>query len=87
MSPVNASTRLLVVEDDRTIGEPLVEALAREGFTVRWVETVRYLEGQGVARLVECAPGKVLVGLAKRTAPGLQLAAITDSAALAAALA
>lgn len=36
---MNASTRLLVVEDDRTIGEPLVEALAREGFTVRWVET------------------------------------------------
>jgi DNA-binding response OmpR family regulator len=36
---VNASTRLLVVEDDRTIGEPLVEALAREGFTVRWVGT------------------------------------------------
>lgn len=39
MAVVNASTRLLVVEDDRTIGEPLVEALAREGFTVRWVGT------------------------------------------------
>jgi DNA-binding response OmpR family regulator len=32
-------TRLLVVEDDRTIGEPLVEALGREGFAVRWVES------------------------------------------------
>lgn len=29
-----ASTSLLVVEDDPTIGEPLVEALQREGFTV-----------------------------------------------------
>ena len=30
---------LLVVEDDPTIGEPLVEALGREGFDVRWVST------------------------------------------------
>ncbi len=36
---VNATTRLLVVEDDPTIGEPLVEALGREGFTVHWVIT------------------------------------------------
>lgn len=31
------ATRLLVVEDDPTIGEPLSEALTREGFAVRWV--------------------------------------------------
>jgi DNA-binding response OmpR family regulator len=30
---------LLVVEDDPTIGEPLVEALVREGFGVRWVRS------------------------------------------------
>lgn len=30
---------LLVVEDDPTIGEPLVEALGREGFEVTWVHT------------------------------------------------
>ena len=28
-----------MVEDDSTIGEPLVEALAHEGFTVSWVQT------------------------------------------------
>lgn len=33
------STSLLVVEDDPTIGEPLVEALQREGFAVSWVST------------------------------------------------
>jgi DNA-binding response OmpR family regulator len=33
------SERLLVVEDDPTIGEPLVEALGREGFEVTWVST------------------------------------------------
>ena len=31
--------RLLVVEDDASIGEPLVEALGREGFAVTWVRT------------------------------------------------
>ena len=36
---MNATTTLLVVEDDPTIGEPLVEALAHEGFTVSWVTT------------------------------------------------
>jgi DNA-binding response OmpR family regulator len=36
---VNTTTRLLVVEDDATIGEPLAEALGREGFTVTWVLT------------------------------------------------
>lgn len=36
---MNTSTSLLVVEDDPTIGEPLVEALQREGFTVSWVTT------------------------------------------------
>lgn len=30
---------LLVVEDDPSIGEPLADALAREGFAVRWVQT------------------------------------------------
>lgn len=31
--------RLLVVEDDPTIGAPLAEALGREGFEVTWVQT------------------------------------------------
>ena len=82
--PVVQNARVEAFTDPDRIREALVEQVCRP---VRWVETVRYLEGQGIARLVECAPGKVLAGLAKRTAPGLQLAAITDSAALAAALA
>lgn len=31
--------RLLLVEDDRAIAEPLVAGLERQGFVVRWVET------------------------------------------------
>ncbi|MDA8389704.1 MAG: ACP S-malonyltransferase [Gammaproteobacteria bacterium] len=33
---------------------------------VRWVETVRFLAGQGVQQFYECGPGKVLCGLNKR---------------------
>jgi [acyl-carrier-protein] S-malonyltransferase len=82
--PVVQNADVEAFADPERIRRALVEQLYRP---VRWVETVRHLEAQGVSRLVECAPGKVLAGLAKRTAPGLALAAITDSAALAAALA
>ncbi len=34
--------------------------------TVRWRESVEYLAGHGVNRLVEVGSGKVLSGLAKR---------------------
>ncbi len=36
MSPTHGIS-LLVVEDDPSIGDPLVEALVHEGFTVQWV--------------------------------------------------
>ena len=41
----------------------LLEQLARP---VRWTECVRRMAAEGVTRLVECGPGKVLTGLAKR---------------------
>ncbi|MGY6274725.1 ACP S-malonyltransferase [Methylomonas sp. MgM2] len=36
---------------------------------VRWVETVKFMHEQGVSTLVECGPGKVLMGLNKRIVP------------------
>lgn len=36
---MTAPLDLLVVEDDPSIGEPLADALTREGFAVRWVRT------------------------------------------------
>jgi [acyl-carrier-protein] S-malonyltransferase len=53
---------------------------------VRWIETVQFLAAQGVTRIVECAPGKVLTGLSKRIAGGVECVAVTDTAALSAAI-
>jgi [acyl-carrier-protein] S-malonyltransferase len=52
-------------------------AEAREGLyrqvssPVRWVESIRYLAGQGVARAVEVGQGGVLTGLLRGIAPGM----------------
>ncbi|MBY0269260.1 MAG: ACP S-malonyltransferase [Burkholderiales bacterium] len=59
------------------------DALARQACNpVRWVETVRAFAAQGVTHVVECGPGKVLVGLTKRIEGSLQGYAITDPASL-----
>ena len=43
------------------------EALKRQLYNpVRWVETIEQMKKEGVDTLVECGPGKVLVGLNKR---------------------
>lgn len=65
--------------DPARIRQALVEQLFRP---VRWVETQRRFQAEGVTRLIECAPGKVLAGLAKRTVDGVEAIAITDSAVL-----
>lgn len=42
-------------------------ALVRQLYSpVRWVETIEKITAQGVDRLVECGPGRVLTGLNKR---------------------
>ena len=49
---------------------------------VKWVETVQSMHAQGVECLVECGPGKVLTGLARRIEKGLRAEAIFDIASL-----
>jgi len=45
---------------------------------VRWVSTIETLAGLGVTQFIECGPGKVLAGLARRIdkRPELQIAAL-----------
>jgi len=65
----------------------IVDALARQAAgPVRWVEIVQSLAAQGVTHVVECGPGKVLAGLTRRIAPGLESIALNDAAAIPAAL-
>jgi [acyl-carrier-protein] S-malonyltransferase len=68
-------------DDPAKIRQALVEQLDHP---VRWIETVEFLARNGVTRIVECGPGKVLTGLSKRIASGVECIAIQDSAALAA---
>jgi [acyl-carrier-protein] S-malonyltransferase len=81
--PVVHNRFVAAFDDPDRIRQALVEQLDHP---VRWIETVRFLAGHGVDRVVECAPGKVLTGLVKRIAPGVEALAIQDGAALDAAL-
>lgn len=64
------------------------EALVQQLYSpVRWVESVRYLRAQGVERMVECGPGKVLAGLVKRIDGEAVNVSLTDMAAIEALLA
>jgi [acyl-carrier-protein] S-malonyltransferase len=63
------------------------DALVRQLYSpVRWVETIQALGKQGITHNVECAPGKVLVGLNKRIDTNQQAMAINDGEAVKAAL-
>ncbi|CAG0952949.1 partial Malonyl CoA-acyl carrier protein transacylase, partial [Burkholderiales bacterium] len=52
---------------------------------VRWVETVQAFAAQGATHLLECGPGRVLVGLNKRIAAAMTAFALTDKDSLASA--
>jgi [acyl-carrier-protein] S-malonyltransferase len=82
--PVIQNADVASFDDPDRIRLALVEQLY---FPVRWTDTMRHLQAHGVTRIVECGPGKVLAGLARRTAHGVEVLAVTDSAALADAIA
>jgi [acyl-carrier-protein] S-malonyltransferase len=63
------------------------DALARQLYSpVRWVESMQAMAAQGVTRIAECGPGKVLASLNKRILDNVPTLALADAAALAAAL-
>ncbi|MGE5339628.1 MAG: ACP S-malonyltransferase [Gemmatimonadota bacterium] len=59
------------------------DALARQAAgPVRWSETLMRMAADGITHVIECGPGKVLAGLTKRAASGVESLAITDPASL-----
>lgn len=69
----NVDVQAEIRADD--IRAALVKQLHRP---VRWVETIRKMADEGVDRLIECGPGKVLVGLNKRIERGMTTQAVYD---------
>lgn len=55
--------------------------------SVRWTESVQFLEQQGVSKVVELGPGRVLCGLVKRIAKNIECVNVEDPASLDKALA
>jgi [acyl-carrier-protein] S-malonyltransferase len=68
-----------VLNDPAAIKDALVRQAAAP---VRWVETVQKIAADGVTKVVECGPGKVLMGLTKRIDANLVGDAIYDQATL-----
>ena len=68
-----------IVNDVAGIKDALVRQAASP---VRWVETMQKVAADGITQVIECGPGKVLMGLAKRIDPVLVGDAIVDQATL-----
>ena len=68
-----------IVNDPAGIKDALVRQAASP---VRWVETMQKVALDGITQVIECGPGKVLMGLAKRIDPVLVGDAIVDQASL-----
>jgi [acyl-carrier-protein] S-malonyltransferase len=67
-----------------TDADRMRDALYRQAFgPVRWVECVAAIKARGVTTLVECGPGKVLAGMAKRIDADLTGLPLFDPASLA----
>lgn len=68
-----------ILHDPAAIKDALVRQAAGP---VRWVETMQKMAASGVTQVIECAPSKTLIGMAKRIDPALLGEALVDQASL-----
>ncbi|WP_019703674.1 ACP S-malonyltransferase [Paracidovorax oryzae] len=77
--PVVNNIDVAVVQDAGAIRD----ALYRQAFgPVRWVECIGALKALGATHVIECGPGKVLTGMAKRIDATLVAGSVYDPASL-----
>nr|WP_216782760.1 ACP S-malonyltransferase [Candidatus Profftia tarda] len=70
-----------------TAPEDIRKALVYQMYNpVRWIESVEFMEAQGIHHLLEVGPSKILTGLTKRIIATMKATAMNDSASLLAAL-
>lgn len=77
--PLINNVDVAVLNDPASIKDALVRQAASP---VRWVETMQKVAADDITNVVECGPGKVLMGLAKRIDARLVGEAIYDQATL-----
>jgi len=77
--PVVNNIDVKVENDPASIKTALIRQLSG---AVRWTESMQMLADDGVTQIVECGPGKVLTGLAKRIDSRLAATAINTSDSL-----
>jgi len=77
--PLINNVDVAVLNDPASIKDALVRQAASP---VRWVEAMQKVAADGITNVVECGPGKVLMGLAKRIDSSLVGEAIYDQATL-----
>ena len=74
--------------ESHTAPEAIRTVLVKQLYSaVRWQETIEQFVARGVTRIIECGPGKVLVPLIKRGAPGVETLSLTGPSELTTALA
>lgn len=77
--PVIQNIDVVSFNDSAAIKDALVRQLYGP---VRWIETIKALADAGMKHVIECGPGRVLVGLNKRIDERIQAASIHDQASL-----
>ena len=77
--PLVNNVDVAIFNDPDAIRDALVRQVAN---SVRWVETIRKIASMGITHIVECGPGRVLVGLSRRIEESLTGEAIVDQTSL-----
>ena len=83
-TPVLNNVDVTACDDPAAIRDALKRQLFRP---VRWVETIERFGAEGIDTIIECGPGKVLVGLNKRINKSMHALPVFDSETLDQALA